>query len=471
MGRFFTRQRSAGTVAAIASIAVLAIVGPMTASAASVGTIVQLSTFSPADGFTDCGSASIATNPDSGVTLAAWADTISGPGLSAPLSVATIGADAIPGPTTTYQPPDLMPIAVPGDCEPITVSAGANGGFIVTWNDASTDGAIYAILVDSAGAFIGGAFAVSSNTDYSDIETTSAAWDAADSQYLVTWKANVLSPFPLAANRQQIVGRFLDGTGTPVGTDFLVTDIVAQINNSQDVAFGGGAWIAVGVANSDSILRAVTVAPDGTVGAAIPVPSPAGTTNGASIAFNAATGQFLIVSRVAAGAWGQLVQPSGALVGAPFAIDTIVGAKGKPRVAATASGWFVTWQNPNLTDIFGIELDAAGVPVGVPEFMSSGTSNPSIELNFRPDVAFSATTGQAYVLWNRYLNTPDETNVVIRAWQTPVIAAPAPAPALAATGVDASRTAVLAGAAILALLAGGVVVGVRRRKTVVGPRR
>jgi hypothetical protein len=480
MRRISSRQRSAGTIAAVASIAALAMLMPMSASAEPIGSIVQLSTFSPADGSTSCGSTSIATNADSGVTLAAWAGTQGGPAVSAPLNVATIGANAAPGPTVTYQPADSTPLSVPGGCDPLAVNAGSNGGFIVTWNDANTDGAIYGILVDSTGAFVGNTFAVSSNTNYNDIETTSAAWSAADSRYLVTWKANVTGPFPAALNGQQLVGRFVDGAGVPIGADFLVTNIVEGIDNSQDVAYGGGTWFVVGVGSSDHILRAVSVAADGTVGAPILVPAPIGTSNGPSVEFNAVTGQFLVAGQNSQGPWGQLLLPSGVLVGAPFAIDPIIRG-GKPRVASLgAEGWLITWHSPNGADVYAIRVDAAGVPVGVAGLMSSGANNTDVESNFRPEVAFSATTGQAYVIWSRYIAADEETNVVIRAWHAtapaPAVApavAPAPAvavPALAATGVDAQRTALLAGAGALALVGGAVAVavGVRRRRTVVG---
>lgn len=480
MRRISSRQLSARTFAAVASIAALAMFMPMSASAEPIGSIVQVSTFSPADGFTSCGSTSIATNADSGVTLAAWAGTQGGPDVSAPLNVATIGANAAPGATVTYQPADSTPLADPGRCEPLAVNAGSNGGFIVTWNDANTDGAIYGILVDSTGAFTGNTFAVSSNTDYADIETTSAAWSAADSRYLVTWKARVNGPFPAALNRQQLVGRFVDGAGVPIGADFLVTNIVEEINNSQDVAYGGGTWFVVGVGNSDNILRAVSVAADGTVGAPILVPSPAGTSTGPAVEFNAVTGQFLVAGKNSQGPWGQLVLPSGVLVGAPFAIDTIIGG-GKPQVASLgAEGWLITWHSPNGADVYAIRVDAAGVPVGVAELMSSGANDTNVESNFRPEVAFSATTGQAYVFWSRNIAADAETNVVIRAWQAAAAApapAPAPAPAvavpmLAETGVAAHRTALLAGAGALAVVGGVVVVavGVRRRRTVVGSR-
>lgn len=462
-----SRQRSAGTIAAVASIATLAMLMPMSASAEPIGSIVQVSTFSPADGFSSCGSTSIATNADSGVTLAAWAGTQGGPALSAPLNVATIGANAAPGPTATYQPADSTPLGTPGDCDPLSVNAGSNGGFIVTWSDADTDGAIYGILVDSTGAFVGTTFTVSSHTDYNDIETTSAAWSSADSRYLVTWKANVTGPFPAALNSQQLVGRFVDGAGVPIGADFLVTNIVEAINDSQDVAYGGGTWFVVGVGNSDHILRAVSVAADGTIGAPILVPAPAGTGNGPSVEFNVATGQFLITGQYSQGPWGQLVLPSGVLVGTPFAIDPIVKG-GKPRIASLGTeGWLIAWHSPGGADVYGIRVDAGGVPVGVAGLMSSGANDTGVESNFRPEVAFSATTGQAYVFWSRYNVAVDETNVVIRAWQAtaPAVAAPA----LAETGVDAQHTALLAGAGALALVGGAVAVavGARRRRTVV----
>lgn len=464
MSRISSRRRSARATAVVASVAALVMLVPLSASAETLGPIVQVSTFSPATGFTSCGDTSIATNADSGVTLAAWAGTQGGPAVSAPLHVATIGADAAPGPTATYQPADAMPLGLPGDCNPLAVDAGANGGFIVTWSDALTDGAIYGILVDSAGAFIGSSFAVSSHSTYSDIETTSAAWSAAESRYLVTWKASVDTPFPAVLAPQQIVGRFIDAAGVPIGADFLVTDIAQQINNSQEVAYGGGTWLVVGTGDLDSVMRAVRVAADGTVDAPILVPSPAGSANGAAVEFNAATGQFLIAGMAAGDSWGQLVLPSGVLVGAPFYIDTVL-ASGKPRVESLgAAGWLIAWHTSTGmgSEIYVVKLDTAGVPLGAPQAMSSGIADTAVELNFRPEVAFSATTGQAYVFWSRYLVADNATNVVIRAWGDAIIN-----PSLASTGVDAESGAALAGIGALTVLAGviAVTVAVRRRRS------
>ena len=466
MARLPAFSRRSRAAAIVATAAVLGIFTTSAAFAEPVAAVVQVSTFSPTTSYTDCGSTSIANNATSGVTLAVWAGLeTSG---SASVNVAVIGADGVPGPTAVYLPDASMPLAPQGQCDPVSVDAGADGGFLVTWNNGNDDSAIFGLVVTSAGAFSGGSFVVSSNTNYNDTETTSAAWSAADARYLVTWKTNVSSAFPAALATQQIVGRFIDRTGAPIGSDFLITNSVHGIDNSQDVAFGGGIWVAVGVEISTNVVQAVTIAADGTVGAQLAVPAPAGTSAGPSIAFNSTTGQFLVSSKTSAGIWGQVLTSGGALSGAPFVIAAGSGT-GKPRVASLGpDGWFVSWHNSGQADVLGIQVDSSAAPVGSPAFLSSGTANTSVEENFRPEVAFSAVTGQAYAFWSRWVAVDGATNVVVRAWHvTAGIPLPAGvvAPALAATGIDQERTALVAGVGALALIAGAVILVARRRRT------
>lgn len=462
MRRFSRRLHSTGTVAAIASITAIALLVPTSASAEPIGSIQQLSNFAPADPIEECGSASTAYNSTSGATVAVWAGTTAL--ASASVNIALTGAGGVAGPTVTYQPADATPLAYPEYCDPISVDAGANGGFLVSWNDADTDGAVYGLIVSSTGAVVGNTFTISSNTNYSDIETTSAAWSAADSRFLVTWKARVATPFPAALATQQIVGRFIDGSGAPIGADFLVTDIAEAIDNSQDVTFGGGSWIVVGSGSDDGVVRSVAVSFNGTVSAAVPVPGTSGTGNGPSVQFNASTGQSLIVARSGANVWGQLITPSGALAGAPFVVANSSGSR--PRVASLgADGWLTVWHRNGSTDVNGIEVSTAGVPVGAPEIVSAGLNDDTVELNFRPEVSFSSVTGEATVVWTRYIDADDAGNVVARAWAVAApVALPAAAPTLVVTGVDEDRAALVVGAAGLALITGIAALVIRRRR-------
>ena len=460
---------SARFVLFVGAIAALALAVPSAASAEPVAGVVNLSNFSPTTSESSCASSSIATNPVSGATVAAWAGLIAGPNLSAPLNAAVIGADGVAGPTATYQPADAFLVAdLGGACNPVSIDAGASGGFLLSWNS-SNDSSVFGILVSSAGAFIGGPFQISSNSNYADIETVTAAWSEAQSRYLVTWKANVASPFPAAIGLQQVVGRFVDGAGTPLGADFLVTDLFGQVDNSQDVAFGAGVWIAVGVNDGTGLVQTVTISSTGVVGPAVPVPSPSGSSTGPSIIFNAALNQFMVVAKSGSTLWGQLLDATGAISGAPFAIFTYPSSPpGRPRVASLeADGWIVTWHSPSSLDVVAIEIDAAAAVVGTPEFLSSGVNSAAVENDFRPEVAFSPTTGQSYVLWSRYVAATDSTDVVVRAWGA---AAVVPAgPALAATGLDGDRVTTLVGAVGALMTIGGLALAVsRRRARIVG---
>lgn len=448
-------QRAA---ALVASVAIVGLVSTSAAVAAPVAAPVTVTAFSPTTNYDSCGSSAIANNSASGVTLAAWPGSeYVGP--SAPLQVAIIGANGAVGTPETFQPDAGHELMAQGDCNPLSVDAGPNGGFIVTWMDGD-DNAIYGILVDSGGLYIGSAFTISSNTNYDDIETVSAAWSQADSRYLVTWKAEVSVPFPAALDSQQIVGRFIDESGLGIGSDFLVTDTANGFDNSQDLAYGAGTWIAVATEQVTNSITAVTVSAAAVVGAPLTVPSPGGSANGPSIVFNSSTSQFLVAARAGTTLWQQLLDSSGAITGAPGVFATGTGFN-RPQVDSLgAAGYIATWHDfGGVQDVLAIELTTAGAPVGSPEFVSAGLADELVESNFRPEVAFSAATGQAYIIWSRLDVVADETNLVIRAWGAAID------PALAATGVDEDRTMIAAGGAVLALLVGlGFVIRRRRAK-------
>jgi len=470
MNRVISRLPILPIVAALAAAAVLL---PSAASAEPIAGVVQMSTLSPVANYTSCGSSSIANNATSGATLAAWPGNLSDQSSSAPLEVALVAANGVKGPTASYQPSDSFFLGYGSSCDPLAVDAGPNGGFIVTWTDSSGDNAVYGILVSAAGAFIGGAFAVSEFDTYSDIETVSASWSQSDGRFLVTWKAQVLAAFPAALNGQQLVGRFIDAAGAPIGGDFLITDLAIGVDNSQDNAYGAGIWIAT-VTAQDSVVRTVTVTAAGVVGVPVAIPAPVGaSSNGPSVAYNPTLNQFMLVAKTGTRLWGQILDSTGAAVGASFDVVVSNGLS-RPRVTPIgAEGWFMTWHNNASLDIIGVELNASGVVQGVPEVLSAGANDATIETNFRPEVAFSASSGQAYVIWSRHQSAPNETNVFLRAWQaTAPAAVAAPAPSLAATGVDSDGILIGAGIAAiagLALLAG--VVAFSRRKGVLAPSR
>jgi hypothetical protein len=474
----FARTIRTPLIATIAMTAALSLFVPTGAFAEPIANIEQLSSFSPASTSTS-GSVAVANNADSGVTLAAWAAPAIEPGESARVQVAVIGVDGLPGPVATYQPVNEF-LGGPGNSNPISIDAGANGGFILTWNDSNGDNAIYGILAGADGGFIGDAFTISSNTDYSDIETATAAWSPSEARYLVSWKARVLDVFPSAANDQQLVGRFIDAAGTGIGDDILVTDIAEGIDNSQDIAWGTSSWVVVGVDYAADMLRAVTVQGDGTVGEAIQIPTPsAGGSTGPAIAFNNVVKEFLITAKDNNGdIWGQRLSADSSALGVSLVLAA--GADGgKANVSATGTqGWSIAWHNHDATDVFGLAVDTAGAAVGVAEVVSSGADDRNVESNFRPGVAFSAVTGQTYIIWTRYVTADNASNVVLRAWYTapgvPLVTTPtqvtppatvtdltaAPVPMLAATGSE--NLIGLSVMSALALLVGLLFVARRR---------
>ena len=465
-------RTTARVLAVLAAITASAVLLPAAASAEPIGSIVQLSTFSPTINNTSGGSTAIATNNASGVTVAAWAGSETG--TSATLNVAVIGVDGAAGTTAVYQPTSAFWLGAQGTNAPVSIDAGADGGFLATWNNGQNDAAVYGIRIASNGAFIGDAFAISSNVNYVDTETTAAAWSSVDNRYLVTWKTNVSAAFP-ATPGQKLVGRFFDGAGTALGADFVITDPADQVDDSLDTAFGNGIWVVVGKSYTGGTTHVVasTVRASGVIGPQFSVPGPGGSSSESpSIAYNASLNQFLVVSRSGSTIWVQTLDGTGAIVGAPISIAAV--AAGKARVASTGpNGWLLAWHSNGGAQVSGIALNAATVPQGVPALLSAGTGGQN---NFRPEVSFSTVTGQAYIVWSRRIAADNATNVVVRAWAVapgiPLVVAAPPVtpiitPTLAATGVNSFANGALLFGGALALAAGAVLLITRRRHGVV----
>ena len=280
------------------SVTLLAALALIFAGAAPVRAAVpdnqqQLTTFVPSADISSCAGTSISTNPTTGKTLVAFiqpdAETASGGMLVVGLLDANGGlASGLTEVSVTISSAD------PDGYQPPNLSAGPDGTWLVVWPYFSpTFNGIAGQLISSTGTLSGANFYISDDKD-SNIETVSAAWSAVDSRHLVTWKS-IVSNRDISLgelNGEQIVGQFVDGTGSLIGSNFLVTNFADGVDNNQDLAYGNGIWIAVSSRAGETPYGQI-ITSAGLQGAAFELSSDAQTYYGPGIAYNSATNQFL----------------------------------------------------------------------------------------------------------------------------------------------------------------------------------
>ncbi len=387
-----------------------------TAAANPVGTQQQLTTFSPVSGGAYCSGPLLAYSASSEKTLAVWIENVAESELAPNGGI--VRAAFMNGDAALSSSPVDVSIALPSSgfdrCQPPYVAAGPAGTWLVLWPE-NNDSAIYGQVLDASGNRSGPNLTISSNTDYNDIETVSAAWSPQDNRYLVSWKAWVTSPFPDAANGQQVAGRFVDSSGAGVDNDFLVTNTVDGINNSQDLAYGNGRWISVAATNSNrrSIGQVVTTA--GPQGSIFNISTTGSTpaNMAPSIAYNSATQQFAVAYRLSDSPRTHFLRLLDSN-GVPIGSDTDLGPLGsRPQIAsAEAHGYLAVAHRPagDLGRVSGRRILADGTPDGSAQEMSDAAPFTA----WRPSVAYDPSQGRFLVAFAG--NIGSESNYYARAW-------------------------------------------------------
>lgn len=358
---------------------------------------------------TDCAGAGVGYSPTTGKTLAAWTTQGANP---QEVQFTLLNDDGTGNDVTAYVNADAN---VPpfNDCEPAAVAGAPNGGFLIVWSD---DEQITGLLVDSSGAAVGSHFAVSSNVNYYDIETVDAEWSDADNKFLVAWKANVSDAFDTEVADEQLVGRFVTSAGTASAGDFLITNNPDQYDNSIDLSFGDGVWGVVGNINGNNPF-VTFVSGDGSLSDEFACQVTAENTGGASLAYNANVDAFLCIWKSGETVEGNLLSTSGDLL---FESDTALVAStvsARPRLASLGvDGWLISWHGVQKKDVFAQTVDVEGVASSDIETVSAGVNDQTVEVNFRPVVAFAPATGFAHIVWVRNIRSASETQVYSRAW-------------------------------------------------------
>ena len=220
--------------------------------------------------------------------------------------------------------------------------------FLVIWDlrFSSTDHDIYARRVTSVGAVVGSEIAV--DLSGSDDSLPDLAYDPESEEYLAVWERyNV--------DQSEIYGLRLDASGAPLGSGFYIAD--------------------------DSIDE-----------------------SGAAVAYNATSGEFLVVWHVQSAAdnydiYGQRVSSGGGLSGGVIQISSAAGNQMHPQLAynSDADQFLVVWQDERVDgDIYGQRVNGAGGLVGGNFAIADQGAIPP----HSPQVAFQPNQVEYMVAWS-----------------------------------------------------------------------
>jgi len=354
----------------------------------------QLTTFDPAVNITSGSGTSVSTHPETGKTMVAFIQPDADATYGGMLVVGLLNASgALDG--SLVEVSTAIPSSAPDGYQPAYLTAGPDGSWLVVWPFASDTNGVAGQIISASGTLSGTNFYISDD-QYSNIETVTAAWSATDGRYLVTWKARVNGRTVSlgALNDQQIVGQFVNGTGSLIGSNFLVSNLLDGVNDSQGVAFGNGIWIAVFSENGDKPTGQIVTAA-GLQSTAFKLSSDESQSYYAPrIVYNSATNQFL------ASFWEDSGEDTKHLRllsggGTPLGSDVVyVAAGARPHLGvAGAGGYVMTWHESNKiwAQAFDVTLNLVGERYQV--------STDAVTA-FRPEIACT-DGGFVFTYWGR----------------------------------------------------------------------
>lgn len=280
----------------------------------------------------------------------------------------------------------LASVTVPIGDAPHIAFDGTN--YLLAWADYSNalNPYVRGLRVDKQGVAIGSTFVVSQSVTVRGVD--GLAFDGAN--YLVVWTNG-------DGENQEIDGRFVSAAGTPIGNDFKVDGARGK---DASVAFAAPNYLVVWTENTaGQQVHGRFVAPAGTMGGIFTVNATPGMSDHPKKVATDGTNFFVVwgdsdVTLEDQDLFGQLVAPSGALLGSVFPIVVAPGNQFLPYIAFDGVNFFVTWTdlrndaNNNFgcdpgeglcADVLGQLVSAAGALVGtnVPITADSGNQGQS----------------------------------------------------------------------------------------------
>lgn len=270
-----------------------------------------------------------------------------------------------------------------------TITALADGGFVITWTDNSATGgdtsgaAIRGQIYDANGAKVGAEFVVNSITQNAQTQSSVAA--LASGGFVVTWTD--VSLLGGDADGQSVKARVFDSAGQAVGNDFLV-NTTTRLNQGTPavttLASGGFvvSWTdasGTGPDTKGTSVRAQLYTADGVrVGGEFLVNTTTLNSQNFVSLTSLASGGFVATWTDSSGQGGDSTPPSikaqvfsanGTKLGAEFLVNTTVaGSQDQPVTASLSNGGFVVvWRDLSL------QGDTSGSGLKAQLFAANGT--------------------------------------------------------------------------------------------------
>jgi Ca2+-binding RTX toxin-like protein len=266
-----------------------------------------------------------------------------------------------------------------GDQDSPVITALADGGWVVTWRSYGQDGSsygIYAQRYDAAGAASGAEFRVNTYATYDQSAPSVTA--LADGGWVVTWHSQIQDGWGYGIYAQRYASN-----GTASGTEFQVNSTTL---NSQEqpaiTALADGGWLVTwesyGLDGSDShwSICAQRYASNGVAsGPEIQVNSTTGYNHQYPATTALADGGWVVTWQSSGhdgsgyGIYAQRYASNGTASGTEFQVNsTTLNSQEKPAVAALADGgWLVTWQSSGQ--------DGSGYGIYAQRYASNGTAS------------------------------------------------------------------------------------------------
>lgn len=259
---------------------------------------------------------------------------------------------------------------------------------------------VYARRLTRAGAPVGAEVRVAAGV----ADSPAVALSATTGEYLVVWKQD------RGATGADVVGRRLAGDGTPTGAEIVISESASLEQYRPRVAHNPTAdeylvaWYEErGATGFDVMGRRLDG--DGTpLGADLAISAGAGAEQYLPrLAFNAAWNEYLVVwHELRAGSWdvmGRRVAATGAALGADFQISGAANTQEQATVVAnpTSGECLVVWQEDRGTtgsDIIGRRVTAGGVVVASDITIAIGATH-----QFQPTAALDPVANEYLVGW------------------------------------------------------------------------
>jgi hypothetical protein len=270
-----------------------------------------------------------------------------------------------------------------GDQKDPTVTALADGGYVVVWESEDQDGddeGVYGQRYDADGEPVGGEFQVNTETDNGQKDPVVTG--LADGGFVVAWESKDQD-----GDDEGIYGQRYDADGNQVGGEFQInTETDGHQKDPQITSMSDGGFIVVWESNEhgehgddgDGIYGQRFDANGEPVGGEFQVNTETDNDQKEMSVTELANGGFVVVweskggegDSSGSGVFGQQFDADGNPVGGEFQVNTEEsGSQDDPVVTALSDGGFVVaWESKNQDGsgdgVFGQRFDADGEPVG-----------------------------------------------------------------------------------------------------------